>query len=66
MTREIKQLILSFLRDEEGQSTTEYILMLAVAVMIAMKFKSAILPKVDDMTKGIGNNIQSAIDSSGS
>ncbi len=28
-----------FLRDEEGQSTTEYILILAVVVMIAMKFK---------------------------
>ena len=31
-----------FIRDEEGQSTTEYILILAVVVMIAMKFKDKV------------------------
>lgn len=31
-----------FMRDEEGQSTTEYILILAVVVMIAMKFKDQV------------------------
>lgn len=31
-----------FVRDEEGQSTTEYILILAVVVMIAMKFKDQV------------------------
>jgi pilus assembly protein Flp/PilA len=51
--------------DEEGQSTTEYILMLAVAVMIAMKFKSKIIPQIDQMTAGIGQNMQSALDSGG-
>lgn len=30
----------AFLSDETGQSTTEYILILAVVVMIALKFKS--------------------------
>ncbi len=39
-----------FLRDEEGQSTTEYILILAVVVMIAMKFK-------DQVGKLIGGRI---------
>ena len=29
----------TFFRDESGQSTTEYILILSVVVMIAMKFK---------------------------
>lgn len=39
-----------FFRDEEGQSTTEYILILAVVVMIAMKFK-------DQVGKLIGGRI---------
>lgn len=39
-----------FIRDEEGQSTTEYILILAVVVMIAMKFK-------DQVGKLIGGRI---------
>ena len=40
----------AFLREEEGQSTTEYILILAVVVMIAMKFK-------DQVGKLIGTRI---------
>jgi pilus assembly protein Flp/PilA len=31
--------ISNFLREESGQSTTEYILILSVVVMVAMKFK---------------------------
>ena len=65
MTREFKQLILNFLKDEEGQSTTEYILMLAVAVMIAMKFKNTILPQVTNMTNQIGTNMGQALQDSG-
>ena len=40
----------AFIREEEGQSTTEYILILAVVVMIAMKFK-------DQVGKLIGSRI---------
>jgi Flp pilus assembly pilin Flp len=32
----------AFIREESGQSTTEYILILAVVVMIAMKFKEKV------------------------
>ena len=38
----MKTLLRDFIREEEGQSTTEYILILAVVVMIAMKFKEKI------------------------
>jgi Flp pilus assembly pilin Flp len=42
MNLRLKQNLQRFLRDEEGQSTTEYILILAVVVMIAMKFKNQV------------------------
>jgi Flp pilus assembly pilin Flp len=45
--------------DEQGQSTTEYILILSVVVMIAMKFKSQFGEKikgvVDSLTGQIGD-----------
>jgi Flp pilus assembly pilin Flp len=44
------KILRAFLREEEGQSTTEYILILAVVVMIAMKFK-------DQVGKLIGSRI---------
>lgn len=49
----------NFWNDEEGQSTTEYILILAIVVMIAMKFKTKIETSVgtlsDKVTGGIDN-----------
>jgi Flp pilus assembly pilin Flp len=42
MKMRLKQNLQRFLRDEEGQSTTEYILILAVVVMIALKFKTQV------------------------
>ncbi len=50
MMENLKTNLKRFLRDEEGQSTTEYILILAVVVMIAMKFK-------DQVGKLIGGRI---------
>jgi Flp pilus assembly pilin Flp len=42
--------------DEEGQSTTEYILILAVVVMIAMKMKATLPSKIEGiLTKVMGN-----------
>lgn len=46
----LKTFLRDFVRDEDGQSTTEYILILAVVVMIAMKFK-------DQVGKLIGTRI---------
>jgi pilus assembly protein Flp/PilA len=50
----LKRRLKEFWRDEAGQTTTEYILIIAVVMMIAMKFKST-----------IGNRIQGASDSIG-
>ena len=52
---------LNFFKDERGQSTTEYILMLAVVVMIAMKFKSTFLGQMDGIVKGVSGNIEKVV-----
>jgi len=46
-----------FWADESGQSTTEYILILAVVVMIAMKFKNMFGKKIEDMVGGLGGKL---------
>ena len=53
-----KQILKRLWRDESGQGTTEYILMLVVvvAIVIALKdpIKQAILGKVEDLKSGLG------------
>jgi Flp pilus assembly pilin Flp len=47
--------------DERGQSTTEYILILAIVVMIAMKFKNTIGSKLQFAVNHIGEDINTTI-----
>lgn len=47
-------------KDDRGQSTTEYILILAVVVMIAMKFKKEFGVKLTGTLDQLGNQIQDA------
>ncbi len=42
----MKQKIISYLRDESGQTSTEYILLVAVAAAIVIKFKGQIEDKL--------------------
>jgi Flp pilus assembly pilin Flp len=49
-----------FLTDESGQSTTEYILILSVVVMIAMKFKTTFQSKLGGILDNVGNQIDQA------
>lgn len=49
-------------KDERGQSTTEYILMLAVVVMIAMKFKKTFLQQMDGIVGSVSNNIKEVVE----
>ena len=46
--------------DEQGQSTTEYILILAVVVMIALKFKQTIGGRIAKVTDQLGTQIDTA------
>jgi len=52
--------MIGLLKDESGQSTTEYILILAVVVMIAMKFKSTFGVKLDGIINTLGTNLDQA------
>ena len=47
-----------FLRDERGQSTTEYILILSVVVMVAMKFKQTFQGKLTTIVDKLGGKIE--------
>jgi Flp pilus assembly pilin Flp len=49
-----------FLNDERGQSTTEYILILSVVVMIAMKFKSLFSTSMMTAIGNLGTQIDGA------
>ena len=49
--------------DEAGQSTTEYILILSVVVMVAMKFKGTFEKSMTRFTGSLDSQINGAIDS---
>ena len=51
----------AFLNDERGQSTTEYILILSVVVMVAMKFKTAFLGQMNTAVTTLGGNINNVL-----
>ena len=42
----MKQQFIAYLKDESGQTSTEYILLVAVAAAIVVKFKGVIMDKL--------------------
>lgn len=52
--------------DDRGQSTTEYILILAVVVMIAVKFKATFGQKLQSVVTNLGGQLDSATSDVGS
>lgn len=46
------------LRDRKGQSTTEYILILAIVVMIATKMKKQLVTTVEGTLGTVNNQLQ--------
>jgi Flp pilus assembly pilin Flp len=54
-----------FWQDERGQSTTEYILILSVVVMIAMKFKTMFNKQMESAVSKLGQDINGVMDESG-
>lgn len=50
------------LGDRKGQATTEYILILAVAVLLAVKFKSVITNQMTGIIDKVGGKINTAVD----
>jgi Flp pilus assembly pilin Flp len=53
----IWQRMAALLKDDRGQSTTEYILILSVVVMLAMKFKGIFSSALIKAAQNVGNNI---------
>jgi pilus assembly protein Flp/PilA len=51
-----------FLRDEEGQTSTEYILLVAVVALIVFKFKKIATEKLTNLTDSIFNNATNSIE----
>lgn len=57
----MKNLILNYLRDEEGQTSTEYILLVAVVAMIVIKFKDKLKTQLDGVTDNVFNKTNEEI-----
>jgi len=58
----ISKLLSQLMKDERGQSTTEYILMLAIVVMIAMRFREAFLQRLGGVINRVGENIDKVVE----
>ena len=60
MLSKIKQSLARFVDAEEGQSTTEYILILSIVVLIAMKMKGTLQTKLVGIVEKVTGQIDSA------
>lgn len=49
----MKKLFWAFLEDEQGQTSTEYILLVAVVALIVFKFKEKAVVELDKLTGNI-------------
>ncbi len=52
----LKNSLKSYWHDEEGQTSLEYVLLIAVVVVIIMKFKTSLTEKIDPLIKDIFDN----------
>ena len=57
----VKKAILRLITDDRGQSTTEYILILSVVVMVALKFKTTFQKRLGTMLDTLGGKIDGAM-----
>lgn len=54
---------LEFLRDEDGQTSTEYILLVAVAAAFVFKFRNSAEGQITKLTEGVFGKADSLLDS---
>lgn len=55
--------IFNFLRDEDGQTSTEYILLVAVVAAIIFKFRSTLEEKLIGLIDGVFGKTDSLLES---
>jgi len=60
-----KRALARLVRDESGQSMTEYILILAMVLMIFSRLKKGIMEKVLNLVGKVGGQMDSATEDSG-
>ena len=54
---------INYLKDDDGQTSTEYILLVAVVAMIVLKFKSTLKTKLDGVMNSVFNKVDQEITS---
>lgn len=54
--------LLDFLKNEEGQTSTEYILLVAVVALIVFKFKTIALERLTRLTEKVFTDAESILD----
>ena len=58
----MKNLILKYIKDEEGQTSTEYILLVAVVALIVFKFKEVATERLTKLTSGVFDKAEDEFD----
>lgn len=61
----VRNFLVKLYKDDRGQSTTEYILILSVVVMVAMKFKATFQEKLIGIVDKLGGQISAGVDNQG-
>ena len=59
----MKNIIMAYLKDEEGQTSTEYILLVAVVAMIIFKFKDIATARLNTLTGKVFDKAEGILDS---
>ncbi|MDC1173767.1 hypothetical protein OAT67_00095 [Bacteriovoracaceae bacterium] len=58
----MKNLILSYLKEEDGQTSTEYILLVAVVALIVFRFKAVATEKLSAITGKVFEKAEGFVD----
>ncbi len=58
----VKKKIIQFFVSEEAQTSTEYILLVAVVALIVLKFRKVATERLNELTDSVFNNASSKIE----
>jgi pilus assembly protein Flp/PilA len=55
----MKKVLMAFWKDESGQTSTEYILLVAVVALIVFKFRDVAMKKLESITSKVFDKAES-------
>ena len=58
----MKNKLIEFLKDEEGQTSTEYILLVGIVALIVIKFGGTLRTKLDGIINKVFSKAESSLD----